>query len=123
MRQTESSKSRARTSANAPAVYHGPRPGASRALARSTGAKITAGMAKAAPVKLAADGRAFHLEEYRRASQLVKGLRTDAAGRTKNADQQEWCDALAVAMAAVFEADSRQYGVPFSPSYFVAGTR
>jgi hypothetical protein len=121
MRTTQSS-SKARTSANAPgkavSIYHGPRPGASRQLARSTAARITAGMAKAAPVKLTLDGRAFHLEDYRRASQLIQSYR---AG--KNGDQDQWVDALAVAMAAVFEADSRQFGVPFSPAYFVAGTR
>lgn len=66
---------------------------------------------------------AFHREDYGRAAQLVRSLRTDAAGHPKNAGQQEWADALAVAMAAVFEADSLQFGIPFSPSYFVAGTR
>lgn len=121
--RTESSKqskaqSRPVTSANAPAVHHGPKPGASRALAKSTAAQITAGMGRHAPRKLAADGRTFHVDDYRQASQLVKSMRTG-----KNADQLEWVDALAVAMAAVFEADSRQYGVPFGSAYFVAGTR
>lgn len=108
---------------SAVAVHHGPTNAASKALAKDTATKVGASLAKHAPVGHVADGRAFHLEEYRRASQLIKSLRANAAGATKPSVQQEWVDALAVAMAAVFEADSKQFGVPFSPAYFVAGTR
>lgn len=103
--------------------HHGPKPAASTALAVSTASKVTTALAAHVPTAHVADGRAFHLEDYRRASQLVKSFRVDKSGATKSQVQQQWADALAVAMAAVFEADSQQFGVPFSPSYFVAGTR
>ena len=72
---------------------------------------------------LATDGRAFHVNDYRRAAQMLQGMRRDQRGKSKNAQQQGRVDMLAAAMAAVFEADSHEFGVPFSAGYFVAGTQ
>lgn len=101
------------------AAYSGPKPGASQALAKATGAKVASALKANAPSKLQADGRTFHVEQYRAASLLLKQYRADV----KTPEQDTWVDAMAVAMAAVFEADSKQFGVPFSASYFVAGTK
>lgn len=91
----------------------------SQAVAKSTAAKVSSALAAIAPTAHKADNRTFHVEDYRQASQLVKSLREGKPGTTK----QEWVDALATSMAAVFKADSQQFGVPFSPAYFVEGTR
>lgn len=69
------------------------------------------------------DGRAFHVGDYRRAATMLQGMRRTQNGKPKNAQQQARVDALAMAMAAVFEADSHEFGVPFSVGYFVAGTK
>lgn len=69
------------------------------------------------------DGRAFHVGDYRKSAALLKGMRRDQQGHRKNEEQQARVDMLAAAMAAVFEADSHEFGVPFSPGYFVAGTQ
>jgi hypothetical protein len=50
-------------------------------------------------------------------------MRRDQKGHLKNAQQQERIDALALAMAAVFEADSHEFGIPFGVAYFLAGTK
>lgn len=91
----------------------------SSAVAKAVPGKVSAALAKQAPNTGKADGRTFHVEDYRKASQLVKQLREGKTGTTK----QAWCDALAASMAAVFEADSKQFGVPFNAQYFVDGTR
>jgi hypothetical protein len=93
-----------------------------RAVAKYSGTKSPV-HAPAAGGWLAIDGRAFHANDYRRAAELLKSLRKDRGGKAKNVHQQERVDMLAAAMAAVFEADSHEFGVPFSPGYFVAGTR
>lgn len=107
------------TASKAVATYHGPTPAASAALAKSTSSKVSKAVAASAPSKFAADGRTFHVDDYRAASQLVKSLREGKPGAVKS----QWVDALAASMAAVFEADSKQFGVPFSPAYFIAGTQ
>jgi hypothetical protein len=89
------------------AKYHGP-----KSVSKSAGA-----------ASLVTDGRAMHQGDYRRAAALVKGMRRDQKGHLKNAQQQERIDALALAMAAVFEADSHEFGIPFGVAYFLAGTK
>lgn len=91
----------------------------SSAVAKSVPGKVTAALAANAPSKLNPDNRTFHVEDYREASAMIKSLRQGKSG----AVNQQWCDALAHSIAAVFKADSAQYGVPFSPAYFVAGTK
>lgn len=107
------------TPSKAVALHAGPSSAASVKLAQATAANVGKALVTAAPGKLSADGRTFHVEDYRKASQLIKSLREGKCGKVN----AQWVDALAASMAAVFEADSKQFGVPFSPTYFVAGTR
>ena len=90
------------------AKYHG------KTVAHSKGSAVA---------HTSSDGRAFHVGDYRRSAAMIKGMRRDQQGHAKNAQQQERVDMLAAAMAAVFEADSHEFGVPFSPGYFIAGTK
>lgn len=73
--------------------------------------------------KMPTDGRAFHQGDYRKSAAMLKAMRRDNTGHLKNAAQQERVDALALSMAAVFEADSHEFGIPFGVAYFLAGTK
>lgn len=94
----------------------------SKAVAHYSGSKAVAHK-HGKSVQMASDGRAFHVGDYRKSAALLKGMRRDQGGHPKNSEQQQRVDALAMAMAAVFEADSHEFGVPFSAGYFVAGTQ
>lgn len=94
----------------------------SKAVATYKGSK-TLSHKHGAVASVTTDGRAFHVGDYRRSAALLQGMRRDQQGHAKNAQQQARVDMLAAAMAAVFEADSHEFGVPFSPGYFVAGTQ
>jgi hypothetical protein len=94
----------------------------SKQIAKYHGKTIAHGKGSAVATS-ASDGRAFHVGDYRRSAAMIKGMRRDNHGHLKNAEQQGRVDMLAAAMAAVFEADSHEFGVPFSPGYFVAGTK
>lgn len=101
------------TKTKAVAKYSAPKYHGSKILAHKGGKVAT----------VASDGRAFHVGDYRKSAALIKGMRRDQSGHPKNAEQQERINALAMAMAAVFEADSHEFGVPFGAGYFVAGTQ
>lgn len=95
----------------------------SKSVAKYSGTGKVAHVKAAALAAMDLDGRAFHVGDYRRSAQMLRGMRRDQHGHAKNAQQQARVDALAMAMAAVFEADSHEFGVPFSVGYFVAGTK
>jgi len=94
----------------------------SKSIAKYHG-KAVSGHKSSAVAHLASDGRAFHVGDYRKSAALIKAMRRDNHGHLKNEQQQERIDMLAAAMAAVFETDAHEFGVPFGPGYFIAGTR
>lgn len=92
-----------------------------KSLAKYHGSKSVTTAGKSAGLVL--DGRAFHVADYRRYAAVVKASRLDKSGNRKPAGVQERVDMMAAAMAAVFEADAHEFGCPFSPGYFIAGTQ